>query len=307
MKKVLVLGGSGFVGRHLCEQLVRAGWHITVATRTESHAAHVQHLPGLTVLKADIHDPTSLQGLLSGHTAVINLVAILHGNQQRFEQTHVELLGHLASACQASGVRRVLHVSALGVNPHKPEAAPSLYLASKSRGEALLQKAGLQLTVLRPSVIYGADDRFLNLFAKLQRIFPVLPLAGAKARFQPVWVEDVARALVVCLENPQTIGKTYELYGPEILTLAELAQLAAQGAGVNHGKGRPIIALPAPLARLQARLMELAPGEPLMSRDNLDSMRAANIASGNLPGLDALGIEAASIRAIAPSYLARPH
>ena len=300
MKRILVLGGSGFIGRHLCEQLARAGWRVTVPTRRALHAAPVQHLPGLSVVQADVHDEAALRALLPGHDAVVNLIAILHGNAAAFERAHVELPAKLARACLASGVAHLVHVSALGSDPVHSDGAPSLYLRSKSRGEVVLRLAtGLHLTVLRPSVVFGADDHLLNLFARLQRILPVLPLAGAHARFQPVWVEDVARAIVRCLQDPATSGQTYELCGPDIYTLGQLAQLAGRAAG----RARPVIPLPPVLARLQARLMELLPGPTLMSRDNLDSMRIDNVATKRLPGLTRLNITPASVAAIAPGYL----
>ena len=303
MKKVLLLGGTGFVGRHVCEKLARLGWRITVPTRRTSQAQHLQHLPRLEVVATDVHDEATLRQLVSGHDAVVNLVAILHGTAAAFERTHVELPAKLARACLANGVTRLVHVSALGADPAAAETAPSLYLRSKSRGEAVLQAAahdGLQLTVLRPSVIFGADDQFLNLFARLQRVFPVMPLAGAQARFQPVWVEDVAQAIVHCLQDPTTTGQTYEACGPDVCTLRQLVQMAAR-----HGLGRtrPVIPLPMALGRLQAGLMELLPGQPLMSRDNLDSMRIDNVASGRLPGLAVLGITPAALGAIVPGYL----
>jgi NADH dehydrogenase len=304
--RVLVTGGSGFVGRHVCEHLVRAGWKVTVPTRRAQQASAIQHLPGLTVIEADVHDEAALRRLLSGHQAVIHLVAVLHGTDATFERTHVQLVEKVTRAALASGVRRFVHVSALGADPSHPERMPSRYLRSKSRGEAVLQTAagqGLQLTVLRPSVIFGADDRFLNLFARLQKVFPVMPLAGAKTRFQPVWVEDVARAVLQCLHEPSSVGKTYELAGPEVLTLGELVTLAGQAAGIRQGRGRPVLPLPKVLGKLQAALMELAPGEPLMSRDNLDSMKVDNIASGRLPGFAELALTPTGPRAIAPSYL----
>ncbi len=162
------------------------------------------------------------------------------------------------------------------------------------------------VTVLRPSVIFGAQDKFLNLFAKLQKIFPVMPLAGARAQFQPVWVDDVATAVVRIVNhavpaNPQIV----EACGPQVFTLAELVQLSARLSGVRGGLGRPVIALPVWLGRLQALLMELVPGEPLMSRDNLDSMKVPNVASGSVPGLQALGINPEQVEPIAARYLAR--
>lgn len=178
-----------------------------------------------------------------------------------------------------------------------------MYQRSKARGEAVLLQSGLDVTLLRPSVIFGAEDKFLNTFADLQQLLPVIPLASSEARFQPVWVEDVAAAVVECLMDRSTIGKIFEACGPDVFTLKQLVELAGQYAGVNDGRGRTVFGLPAPLARIQARLMELAPGEPVMSRDNLDAMKIDNVASGKLPGLDALEITPSALSAIAPSYL----
>ena len=297
--RVLVLGGSGFVGRQVCEQLARLGWRITVPTRRAVNAAAVQSLPGLTVLEASVHNEADLARLMPGHDAVVNLVAVLHGDQARFEQVHVDLPAKIARAMKKAGVQRLVQVSALGADAQ----GPSMYQRSKAQGETVLHGAGLQLTVLRPSVIFGAEDKFLNLFADLQAIAPFMPLAGSKTRFQPVWVGDVARAVVTCLQKPDTIGQTYELCGPDVLTLGELVQRAGQWAGVNHGRGRPVIGLPMWMGWLQAAAMELAPGEPLMSRDNLASMKVDNVATGQLPGLQALGINAASAAGVAPGYL----
>ena len=298
-QRVLVLGGSGFVGRHVCEQLARLGWHITVPTRRAVNAASVQSLPGLTVIEASVHSEADLARLMPGHDAVVNLVAVLHGSEERFENVHVDLPGKIASAMKKAGVQRLVHVSALGADPQ----GPSMYQRSKARGETVLHNAGLDLTVLRPSVIFGAEDKFLNLFADLQSVAPFMPLAGSGTRFQPVWVADVARAVAVCLQKPDTIGQTYELCGPDVLTLGELVKLAGQWAGVNQGRGRPVIGLPMWVGWLQAAAMELAPGEPLMSRDNLASMQVDNVATGKLPGLQALGISAASAAGVAPTYL----
>jgi uncharacterized protein YbjT (DUF2867 family) len=222
MRNILVLGGTGFIGRHVCEKLQRQGWAITVPTRRTFHAAPVQHLPRLTVVEADVHDAARLTRLLRGHDAVVNLIAILHGDEAAFERAHVALPAALAKACAAAGVRRLVHVSALGVSLE----GPSRYQRSKARGEAVLRQADLDLTVLRPSVVFGAGDRFLNLFSRLQTAFPVVPLAGANARFQPVWVEDVAAAAVTCLGDQKpamsSVGQTFECAGPEVMTLADL-------------------------------------------------------------------------------------
>ncbi len=316
MTNVMVLGGSGFVGAHLCEKLVRQGVNVTVPTRRRNNARNVMHLPGVTVLELDVHDGAALTRALAGHDAVVNLVAILHGNPAAFERVHVELVHTMARACVAAGVRRVVQVSALGAHDVQPDAAPSNYLRSKGRGEAVLlhPAAGapaLDVTVLRPSVVFGAQDQFLNLFARLQAVFPFMPLACADAKFQPVWVEDLAQALVNCLVRaPQThrvkeLPRILQVCGPHVFTLRELVQLSARLADINEGRGRPVLALPAWAGRLQAALMELAPGAPLMSRDNLDSMQIDNVAQAGVPGLEALGITPASLAPVAAQYLAR--
>jgi uncharacterized protein YbjT (DUF2867 family) len=298
---VLVLGGTGFVGRALCEQLTRqlgAGVRITVPTRRLQHARDLQSLPGVTVLQADVFK--DLPRLVPGHDAVVNLIAILQGSAAAFEHVHVELPRRIAAAMHAAGVRRLVHVSALGVAEH----APSRYLRSKAAGEAVLQVAaqtsGLELTLLRPSLLFGDGDRSVNLFAALQQLFPVMPLGGAAARLQPVWVQDLARALVEVLLRREAVGQTYEIAGPRELTLGQLVRLA----GRVSGHERPVLALPGLLATLQALAMECLPGEPLLSRDNLASLSVPNVPGGGLAGLAELGIHPAALEAVLPTYLA---
>ena len=310
MKKILVLGGTGFVGTQVCKSLAELGVQLTVPTRQMERSRTVASMPGTTVLPLDVHDEVALTGALAGHDAVVNLIAILHGTPAAFERVHVALPQKLLRACVASGVRRMVHVSALGVDDLKPDSAPSEYLRSKGRGEAALlhpviPHPGLNITVLRPSVIFGAADKFLNMFAKLQQVFPVMPLAGAHARFQPVWVDDVAQAVLRCLQMPHEArsAQLFEACGPNVFTLKQLVQLSARLRGINGGRGRPIIALPSWMGYAQALMMELAPGAPLMSRDNLDSMKTDNVATGKVPGLDALGIRPAALEPIARNYL----
>lgn len=286
MKKILVLGGSGFVGRHVVAALARAGHALTVPTRRLMHARHLLTWPQVTVRELDVHNPTALQEVVRGHDVVIHLIAVLHGNETRFEHLHVDLPVAVAQACVQARVPHLIHMSALGADVN----GPSMYQRSKGRGEQALAEiarhSGLRLTVFRPSVIFGADDRFINLFASMQRVVPLVPLAGANARFQPVWVQDVAQAVQLAVMHPQAQGRTYELGGPEVLTLADLVRHAGRWAGCL----RPIMPLPHAVAWLQALLMEMAPGEPLMSRDNLASMRRDNVLGHALPGLRELGL-----------------
>ena len=293
MRRIVITGGTGFVGRSVCERLFAqdASCRLVVPTRRLSSGRALQILPTVDLVECDVHDPQALAALLAGADALVHLVAILHGSAEDFERVHVQLPRHLAAACQQAGLRRVLHVSALGVGLQ----APSDYLRSKAAGEAVWQQAiadrGGDLTILRPSVIFGAEDRFTNLFAGLQRLFPAMALAGASARFQPVWVGDVAQAVVNSLQRRPGPGPVIECAGPEVLTLKQIVQRVGRLAGCQ----RPVLPLPEAAGRLQAALLGLLPGEPLMSRDNLLSMRVPNVVSGNLPGLAELGIPAAGL------------
>jgi uncharacterized protein YbjT (DUF2867 family) len=300
---VLMLGGSGFIGSRLVARLACSGWRVTLATRRLARARHLLPLPSLEqVVEADIHDDAELDRLVQGQDAVINLVGILHGKAgppgsrygPQFERAHVALPHRVVSACARHRVRRYLHMSALGAAPD----APSMYLRSKADGEAAaLSHPEVAATIFRPSVVFGPDDRLLNLFARLQKWLPLMLLGAADARFQPIYVDDVARAFVVALQNPRTGGQVYELGGPQVYTLRELVRLAGQYAGHR----RPILALPERLARLQAALLEWMPGGPLMSRDNLDSMRIDSVTPASMH--DQLGIRPAALEAVAPAYL----
>jgi uncharacterized protein YbjT (DUF2867 family) len=294
--RIVVTGGTGFVGRALCERLVERdpSTRIVVPTRQLPQGRAVQMLPTVDLLRCSVHDPRELAAAFDGADTLVHLVAILHGREADFERVHVELPRRLAAACRAAGVRRVLHVSALGVAPD----APSAYLRSKAAGEAVWRESGLDVTVLRPSVIFGAEDRFTNLFARLLRVFPLLPLAGAEARFQPVWVGDVASAIVACVDRPDLVGRIVECAGPEVLTLREIVLRV----GRLTGHTRPVIGLPEGLSRVQAALMGLLPGQPLMSRDNLLSMRVPNVAGGGHADLAALGIRPVGLDQLATHF-----
>jgi NADH dehydrogenase len=306
--RILVVGGSGFIGSHVVSRLSAQGRRVVVPTRRRERARHLILLPTVDVVETDPSDPATLARLAAGCDAAINLVGVLHGRAGRggdpwgpdFGRAHVELPGRLVEACRAQGVRRLIHVSALGVTDGGKNTLPSRYLRSKAAGEEKVRQArDLDWTILRPSVVFGAEDSFLNLFARIQRLLPVLAIAKAEARFQPVWVGDVAQAIVNALDNPATHGKTCALAGPEVYTLRQLVRMA----GTWSGHPRPIVSLPAGLGRLTALAMELAPGEPLMTRDNLDSMTIDNVSARPID--PDLGVTPASLAAMGPSLYGR--
>jgi NADH dehydrogenase len=301
MSNILLIGGTGFLGSAIVRELARrpasADFQFTLPTRRRDKAKHLLVLPTANVLDADVHDPATLARLMQGQDAVISLVGVLKGGEGEpygagFARAHVELPQKIAAAAKAAGVRRVLHVSALKAAAD----APSGYLRSKAAGEATLQAAGLDLTIFRPSVIFGPGDAFLTLFARMARIAPFFPLAGADARFQPVWVEDVAAAVADSLHHAESIGATYELCGPRQYSLRELVAYAAAVAG----HPRLVIGLPEAVAWFQAWAMEFIPNGP-MTRDNVRSMRVPSVCDGGctLP----FGRSATALEVVAPTYL----
>ncbi len=290
---VVVLGGSGFVGRHIVARLVSASHRVVVPTRSRERAKHLILLPTVDVIEADVHDEATLSRLARGADAVINLVGILHeAGRVDFDRVHVELARKVVAACRTSGVRRLLHMSAQNADPE----GPSRYLRSKGTAEALVAASGLEWTIFRPSVIFGREDSFLNMFAKLERLLPVVALACPGARFQPVFVGDVAHAFVQAIDDDRTHSQRYALCGPGVYTLRDLVAYV----GKLTGHERPILPLGPALSRLQARVLELLPG-PLMSRDNLASMKKDNVCDCPFPEI--FGIAPTSLEAIAPEYL----
>ncbi len=276
IKHICILGGGGFVGSHLTAQLAKTGVSIRIPGRRRIDLRHLDVLPTITTVEADIHDPAQLERLFQGCDAVINLVGILHGSAAQFEQVHAELPAKVVAACRATGVRRLLHMSALGASVD----SDSLYQQSKARGEAIVLAAeDLHPTVFRPSVIFGPDDSFLNLFAKLLSLTPVLPLASAKARLQPIHINDVARAFTLSLNDPETWGQTYTLAGNTPYTLEELVRLTATACGLK----RSILPLGEAASYAMAMAMEFMPGPKMMTRDNWRALRTDNTSSDAYP------------------------
>jgi len=283
-QNVVIFGGSGFVGSRIIARLAADGRRISLVTRKREHAQALILLPTVDVIEGDPFDAAFLQRAMRGQDAVINLIGVLHSDTgtpygRDFARAHVEVVRGLVSAALAERVPRFLQMSALGAAAD----APSMYLRSKYDGEEAALNSGLAATVFRPSVVFGPGDHFLNMFATLQRYFPVMPIACAEARFEPVFVGDVASAFFHGLDAVKSYGRCYELVGPRIYTLKEIVKLA----GAASGHPRPVLALPEALGMLQAGVMEKMPGPRLLSRDNLRSMKIDNIASGSCAGLEA--------------------
>jgi uncharacterized protein YbjT (DUF2867 family) len=283
---ILLIGGNGFVGRVIAAQLQIAGYSVLVPTGHLVAARELRMLPKVHVEEADIHEFDELQSLcgrIQPDGAVINLVGVLHDKPAQpygtvFKAAHVELPKNIITAMQLHGLKRYLHMSALGADSH----GPSMYQRSKGDGEAAVKASNLDWTIFRPSVIFGAQDQFINLFSKLTKLFPAMPLANHQAKFQPVSVDDVASAFVKSLSMPQTIRRSYDLVGSTVYTMKEIVEFAARKAKTSCA----IIPVPAFVGYLQALAFEFLPGPTLMSRDNIASMQLPNTLPVN--GVDAL-------------------
>lgn len=296
-----MLGGTGFVGRHLAARMVQRGHRVRVLSRDPERHRGLKVLPTLELMAADVRDPAELCRAFTGCDAVVNLIGILNEGRrgQGFQAVHVDLVRKVVDACGATGVGRLLHMSALNAGAGR---GPSHYLRSKGEGEDLAHLAagqGLQVTSLRPSVIFGPDDSFLNRFAKLLTWAPgVFPLACPDARFAPVYIGDVVDAMSVALEDRRSVGRRYELCGPHVYSLRRLVDYVARLRGLR----RRVVGLGDWLSRVQARVMERMPGTPF-SYDNYLSLQVDSVCGE--AGLAALGIEPTPLEAVAPAYLRR--
>jgi NADH dehydrogenase len=294
VKTICVLGGTGFVGRHLVTHLANGGRRLRVLTRHRERHKALMVIPSVDLRETDIRKPQNLHRLIADCDAVINLVGILNGSAADFHALHVELPRQIVATCRTVGVKRLLHMSALNADAAH---GPSVYLRSKGQGElAVLEASELQSTCFCPSVIFGPNDHFFNRFATLLRLTPVLPLACPYTRFAPVYVDDVVRACEVALEDENTFGKRFELCGPQTYTLRTLVEYTAHVLGYK----RLIIGLSDPLAKLQARILTHVPGQPF-TLDNYRSLQTDSVCHS--AGLAALGITPYSIEALVPGYL----
>jgi NADH dehydrogenase len=295
-QQLVILGGTGFVGSHLVPRLVADGHRIVLLSRNREQHRELGVLPGVSVRSASVYDDDALRRHLAGADAVINLVGILNPRgRHTFQRAHVELTRRLIAACHAGGVPRLHQMSSL-----KAGQGLSHYLKTRGEAEALVKASALDWTIYQPSVIFGAGDGLVSRFAALLRRMPMLPLARAQARMAPTFVGDVAEAIARCVGSDK-LGQrhSFELYGPEVLTLGEIVRKIRAAAGLRT----PIIALPDSLGRLQAQFAELLPGKPF-SLDNFRSLRTDSV--GKTDGYAALGIVPQPFSAWLPVLLNEP-
>jgi len=295
-QQLVILGGTGFIGSHLLPRLVADGHRIVLLSRNREQHRELGVLPGVSVRSANVYDDDALRRHLAGADAVINLVGILNPRgPHTFQRAHVELTRRLIAACHASGVPRLHQMSSL-----KAGQGLSHYLKTRGEAEALVKASALDWTIYQPSVIFGAGDGLVSRFAGLLRRMPLLPLARAQARMAPTFVGDVAEAIARCVGSDK-LGqrRTFELYGPEVLTLGEIVRKIRAAAGLRT----PIIALPDSLGRLQAQFAGLLPGKPF-SLDNFRSLRTDSV--GKVDGYAALGIVPQPFSAWLPVLLNEP-
>lgn len=301
---VTIFGGSGFVGRHLVRALARRGYRVRVAVRRPDLAGHLQPLGmvgQIHAVQANLRHAGSVEAAARDSDVIVNLVAILYerGNQ-RFETVHAEGAAHVANAAAAQGAR-LIHVSAIGAD----HGSPSLYGRTKAAGEDAVRAAVPSATIFRPSVVFGPEDAFFNRFAALARMSPVLPLVGGgETKFQPVFVGDVARAIVEAVEGKTVTGAAYELGGPEVKSFRQLLEFVC---AVTE-RTRLLVPLPFWLARVQASVLQFLPKPPL-TPDQVELLKGDNIVSDAAKRegrtLEGLGIEPSAYTAIVPTYLWR--
>lgn len=296
-RHILILGGTGFVGSYLCARLDRADCRVTVLTRLDAQRDDLWVLPNVRVEQTDPYDVDKLAAHMEGHDAVINLVGVLNPGGRKgagFRRAHVELTDTVLRACRKAEVRRYLHMSALGIDDER-----SYYQKTKATAERVALNAGrrgMQVTVFKPSVIFGRGDGFLNLFAGVLRTFLVVPLACPKARLAPVFIGNVVDAFMRCLNDPASFGRSYSLCGPEVYTLKEIVTYTGKVMGLK----RWVFGLPNWASRLQGAVGNFIPGKPFTT-DNYKTLQTDNVCDTN--GLETLGIQPVSLGSVVPGFL----
>jgi NADH dehydrogenase len=309
MKLVTVFGGSGFVGRHLVRHLASRGWRVRVAVRDIQRASFLKpagDLGQISLIPATISDPAGVAAAVTGADAVVNLVGVLYERGARsFANVHATGAGNVAQAAAKAGVRSLVQVSALGADAH----ANSKYARSKAAGEAAVRAAFPGASIIRPSVVFGPEDGFFNLFGTIAMISPAVPFftdtvphaaGGGGPRFQPVYVGDVVEAITACLEDAVHAGKTYELAGPRIYDMREIMNIVNR----ETQRRRWVAGFPFFVAHIGAFFLQFLP-KPLLTPDQVRQLKAGNVATGRMPGLAAFGIAPTTAEVVVPTYLKR--
>jgi NADH dehydrogenase len=301
-KVATVFGGSGFVGRYIVKRLAKEGWVVRVAVRDTEKAHFLQpygNVGQIVRMPVPIQDEQAVREAVDGADAVFNAIGLLFepGGAQTFDEVHVNGPERIARLAAETGVKRLIHVSAIGADT----ASESVYARTKAEGEAAILKQFPQATILRPSIVIGPEDGFLNFFAQMARLSPALPLiGGGKTRFQPVYVGDVADAAMTAVHESKTKGKTYELGGPKVYTFKQLMELLLK----EIRRKRLLLPIPFGVAQVQAGVAELLP-KPLLTRDQVTLLKVDNVVQKGALSFKTLGLEPQAIEAILPTYLVR--
>ncbi|MCS6624736.1 complex I NDUFA9 subunit family protein [Roseibacterium beibuensis] len=302
---ITVFGGSGFVGSQVVQDLARRGWRIRVAVRRPDRAYKLQtsgHVGQIQAVRCDAADPAQVEAALRGADAAVNLIGVLYeAGARSFQAMHVDAARNIAEAAAAAGLGRLVHISAIGANPESGSA----YARTKAAGEMAVREAKPDAVIIRPSLVFGAGDGFLNRFASMATMAPVLPLiGGGSTRFQPVYVGDVAEAILHAVERPDAAGRTFELGGPAVMTMEDVLKLVLRETRRRNGLV-PLPFFPARMIGSFAQLTALVGIPPFLTRDQVVSLESDNVVAQGAEGLAELGVEPTGIEAIAPSYLWR--
>ena len=299
-RQITVFGGAGFLGRYVVRALAKKGWRIKVATRRPNRAFFLRpmgQVGQIGFVKCDVADAEQVGHALSGSQAAVNLTGILYQRGQSFQDVHVDGPAFIAEAAARLGLRALVHVSAIGADPE----SLSRYAETKAEGEKRVREAFPAATIMRPSLLFGPEDQFFNRFAEMARFFPALPLiGGGHTKFQPVFVGDVAAAIVTALDDPGARGKTYELGGPTIYSFRQLMEIILS----ETGRKRALVPLPFGLAFLNSIFLQLMP-KPLLTPDQVRLLKHDNVVSPTAHTLKELGIQPTTVEAEVPSYLWR--
>lgn len=300
-KIICIFGGSGFLGKHITQDLARAGYRVKIATRIPESAYELKtygNVGQVVPFKCNYNDPASIQAAVHGCYGVINLVGILfEKGKSKFKRAHADIPQMIAEACADAEVEKFIHASALGIDKSK-----SKYAKSKLEGEEVLHKVTPTVTILRPSVVFGAGDNFINMFAKLAVMLPALPLiGGGKTKFQPVFVGDIAQATLNIMneESEKFEGGTYELGGPDVVSFKEIYEMILR----ETNRDRALVSIPWGIAKIQGFVFGLLP-KPLLTLDQVSSLRTDNVLSKGAATLRDLGVEPTAMQSVVPKYLA---